>query len=272
MAELLKFKMCPPGIVLDLLGDYLDDFQPELCVMLLNGCGRYLLYTPETRVRTSNQVERMMKLKNNRSLPLRTEISIEDCYYQLIPPEKKETKKAKSKLETLVRFIVYNYIYNEPDMDKVVDLVLLLPWDGKVNHDNFEAPDGVDENGNLIEDANDPESGAEGKTDPAASAASGSGAEGTASGTASGTAPTGGALAEKKKKEKEDLSKPVESKVGMLIKRGILDLQLHVDYEHLYCIASLLSGLMSFRSDFVYECVDTLLERIQVRRGCKLCN
>lgn len=134
LCELCKFKVCPPGVVLDALKTFCDDFSQhhaELCANLLQCCGRFLLYTPETATRTENLLERMMRLKNSKPLPLALEIQIEDAYYQLKPPEgKKHKSKEKDPLELFVHHLIYERLYVEEEDDKILKLARKLPWDG----------------------------------------------------------------------------------------------------------------------------------------------
>ncbi|CAE8587647.1 unnamed protein product, partial [Polarella glacialis] len=48
------------------------------------------------------------------------------------------------------------------------------------------------------------------------------------------------------------------------LKKCLLDLNHHANYESLYQVASLLSGLAKYRDAFVIEVVDALFENIQV--------
>ncbi|CAK8986187.1 unnamed protein product [Durusdinium trenchii] len=45
---------------------------------------------------------------------------------------------------------------------------------------------------------------------------------------------------------------------------SVQDLNHHANYEHLSCVASLLSGLAKYRDAFVIDVIDSLLENIQV--------
>lgn len=187
LCELCKFKICPPGVVLDVFKTLCDDFNQqnaELCANLLQSCGRYLLYKPETAMRTDNLLERMARLAKAKSLPLRLEIMLEDAFYQVKPPEgKRKQKKEKDPLEQFVEHLIFDRLYKEEDEDQLLKLARKLPWDG-----------------------------------PA---------------------------------------------VGWL-KKCLLDLNHHANYENLSCVASLLSGLAKYRDAFVIDVIDSLLENIQV--------
>eukprot|EP00931_Biecheleriopsis_adriatica_P059719 TRINITY_DN35795_c0_g1_i1.p1 TRINITY_DN35795_c0_g1~~TRINITY_DN35795_c0_g1_i1.p1 ORF type:complete len:1224 (-),score=400.36 TRINITY_DN35795_c0_g1_i1:222-3830(-) len=187
LCELCKFKVCPPGIILDTFKTLCDDFSQqnaELCAHILQTCGRFLLYKPETATRTENLLERMLRLTKAKSLPLRLEIMLEDAYYQVKPPEgKRQKKKEKDPLEQFVEYLIFDRLYKEEDEDKILKLCRKLPWDG-----------------------------------PA---------------------------------------------VGWL-KKCILDLNHHANYENLASVASLLSGLARYRDAFVIDTIDSLFENIQV--------
>eukprot|EP00439_Symbiodinium_sp_Y106_P080531 s1065_g19.t1 len=115
LCELCKFKICPPGVTL------CDDFNQqnaELCANLLQSCGRYLLYKPETAMRTDNLLERMARLAKAKSLPLRLEIMLEDAFYQVKPPEgKRKQKKEKDILCQANSMKGESRLYKEEDED-----------------------------------------------------------------------------------------------------------------------------------------------------------
>eukprot|EP00930_Biecheleria_cincta_P042854 TRINITY_DN29491_c0_g1_i1.p1 TRINITY_DN29491_c0_g1~~TRINITY_DN29491_c0_g1_i1.p1 ORF type:complete len:1230 (-),score=316.57 TRINITY_DN29491_c0_g1_i1:446-4135(-) len=187
LCELCKFKVCPPGVILDTFKVLCDDFSQqnaELCAHILSCCGRYLLYKPETATRTENLLERMLRLSKAKSLPLRLEIMLEDAYYQVKPPESKRKKpKEKDPMEIFTEYLIFDRLYKEEDEEKILKLTRKLPWDG-----------------------------------PA---------------------------------------------VGWL-KKSLLDLNHHANYENLSCVASLLSGLAKYRDGFVIDVIDSLFENIQV--------
>ncbi|CAD7963839.1 unnamed protein product [Amoebophrya sp. A25] len=191
LGEMAKFRLAPPGVILDTFAQILDIFEVDLCCCLLENCGRYLLYTQETKLRFENLLERMMRLKNHKGLGIRDEMALDDAYYQLKPPENKKEDLAKqrakrSEMERLVLWIANTYVYIAENVEDVVKMVMHLPW---------EHP---------------------------------------------------------------------EHRVEQWLKRGLLDLNLHADYEHLYCVATFLSGMSPYREDFVLDCVDALLEAIQL--------
>lgn len=188
LCELCKFKVCPAGVILDTFKTLCDNFSQhdaELTANILQCCGRFLMYTPETTTRTENLLERMMRLKNVKSLGLRLEIMLEDAYYTVKPPEGKRLKmKEKEPLEVFIENLVFTRMYTEEDEDKVLKFCRKLPW-----------------------------------------------------------------------------SPP--SKAPDWLKKSILELNLHANYESIYLIASLLSGLAKYRDTFVIDVIDALMESIQ---------
>ncbi|CAD7941997.1 unnamed protein product [Amoebophrya sp. A120] len=216
LAELVKFRLCPPGIILDTFSQILDDFhEVSTSCCLLEHCGRWLLHTQETKLRFENLLERMMRLKNHKKgLDLRDEMAIDDAYYQLKPPENKKRELAdkegqmkKSEIERLIMWLCSTYIYIADDVHSAVHLVLQLPWS-----------------------------------------------------TIRATRKSGAKLRVKT----GCVYKEEASKVEVWLKRGLLDLNLHADYEHLWCVAHFLKDLSEYREDFTLDCVDTLLEEIQL--------
>lgn len=91
LAELTKFRVCPPNTVLNFLKQCLDDFigyNVHVACELVDSCGRWLVNLPETRVRASNLLDHMTHLKNTKSFHVTLEILIDNALQTARPPER----------------------------------------------------------------------------------------------------------------------------------------------------------------------------------------
>lgn len=91
LAELTKFRVCPPNTVLNFLKQCLDDFigyNVHVACELVDSCGRWLVNLPETRVRASNMLDHMTHLKNSKALHVTLEILIDNALQTARPPER----------------------------------------------------------------------------------------------------------------------------------------------------------------------------------------
>lgn len=92
VGELCKFRLLPPGTVLDLVNDLLGEFSQnnvETACHLIQCCGRFLAAEPGVGTRFQNIVQKMVRTKNNRNLPVHLELMVEDSYFQLFPSERR---------------------------------------------------------------------------------------------------------------------------------------------------------------------------------------
>ena len=131
LSEMCKFGICPAGLLLDQLQQMCDQIAlpnvPGLIVCLLENCGRFLLNTQETHLRTENLMDRMLRLKNSKNLGPRIDILLEDAYYQLKPPLEKMKREVasskKSDLEKYCYWLAQDMLYRVEDVEDVVEAV-----------------------------------------------------------------------------------------------------------------------------------------------------
>lgn len=91
LAELTKFRVCPPNTVLNFLKQCLDDFigyNVHVVCELVDSCGRWLVNLPETRVRANNLLDHMAHLKNSKAFHVTLEILIDNALQTARPPER----------------------------------------------------------------------------------------------------------------------------------------------------------------------------------------
>lgn len=106
MGELCKFRLLPTGTVLNSLNELLGEFSQnnvQTACNLIQCCGRFLAAEPGVGTRFQNIVQKMLRTKTHRNLPVHLELMVEDCYFQLFPFERR-TKPAKQ-LPVSRRFI-----------------------------------------------------------------------------------------------------------------------------------------------------------------------
>eukprot|EP00398_MALV-I-01_sp_L67-1_P000751 gene751-789_t len=135
MCEFVKFGSGPPGPVLECFANLLDDFNAssaEMISVLLQSCGRYLLNTAETSVRSKNFLERMMRLKKMKNLPLRIDVALEDAYFSLQTSQKQAVQKREPLDEFIRKLVFEDSMYEEKD-EETVELLRRLPWDTNAN-------------------------------------------------------------------------------------------------------------------------------------------
>uniref|UniRef100_K3XA48 MIF4G domain-containing protein n=1 Tax=Globisporangium ultimum (strain ATCC 200006 / CBS 805.95 / DAOM BR144) TaxID=431595 RepID=K3XA48_GLOUD len=131
LAELVKFKICPPNVGFRCLKKCFDDFQGHnvlVATTFLENCGRFLYYSKHTHVRTENFLSIMMKLKSAKNLDPQAETLVQNAYYMCKPPERVE--RAVKQYDPLYLFIM-KCLYqdlNETNVNKVVKTLRKLPW------------------------------------------------------------------------------------------------------------------------------------------------
>ena len=91
----------------------------DIACAILETCGRFLLRLPETKVRTQNTLDTLIRVKNNRNLDPQTESLIEDTYYCCIPPpdktkeERQKKSLARGPLKEYIRHLLYQELTNQ---------------------------------------------------------------------------------------------------------------------------------------------------------------
>ena len=128
ICEFVKFGVGPPGVVLECFSKLLDDFtstSAEMCSVLLQSCGRFLLNTQGTDVRAKNFLDRMMRLKKAKNLPLSVDVALEDAYFSLQTSYKTEPEK-KDPLNEFIRHLVFEKSMIEEEDDETLECLRRL--------------------------------------------------------------------------------------------------------------------------------------------------
>lgn len=147
LSNLTKFRVVPSHLVLHMFKACLDDFSGtnvENISMLLEGCGRFLLRSDETRERFGTMLELMRRKQSMQHFDQRQILLLENAYYQCNPPERTpRQQKERTPLELFIRHLIYDVLAKKT-IDKVLKLLRKLDWDDpivqRVLHKVFTKP------------------------------------------------------------------------------------------------------------------------------------
>ncbi|TMW67120.1 hypothetical protein Poli38472_012236 [Pythium oligandrum] len=138
IAELIKFKVCPPAVAFRCLKRCFADFQGHnvhVATALLENCGRFLYCSKTTHVRTENFLGIMMKLKSAKHLDPQAETLVENAYYMCKPPERVE--RAVKQYDPMYLFVL-KLLYedlNDSTMSRIIKTLRKLPWNDSATTD-----------------------------------------------------------------------------------------------------------------------------------------
>lgn len=187
LGELCKFRLVPPGVIMDTLNLLTEDFShhhAEMACQLIQSCGRFLMCFPGTSTRFENILDKLMRMKNIRNLPVHLEIMVEDTYFQLHPSGRKSVgAKELPIIRQFINHAIFVELHRRSD-DSVLRSIRRLDWGN---------PD-----------------------------------------------------------------------IPRWLQKAILDVGEHVAFHNIGNVASLLCALVPGRPQFVLQCIDALLESIQV--------
>lgn len=147
LSNLTKFRVVPSHVILHMFKVCLDDFSGtniDNIALLLEGCGRFLLRTDDTRERFSKMVELMRRKQSMQHLDQRQLLLLENAYYQCNPPERgPKIEKVRPPMELFIRHLIYDVLAKKT-VDKVLKLIRKLQWDDpsvvRVLHKVFTKP------------------------------------------------------------------------------------------------------------------------------------
>ncbi|KAG2043577.1 ARM repeat-containing protein [Suillus americanus] len=135
LSNLAKFRVVPSHLVLHMFKVCLDDFSGtnvENISMLLEGCGRFLLRSDETRERFGTMLELMRRKQSMQHFDQRQILLLENAYYQCNPPERTpRQQKERTPLELFIRHLIYDVLAKKT-IDKVLKLLRKLDWDDPI--------------------------------------------------------------------------------------------------------------------------------------------
>ncbi|KAH7912407.1 ARM repeat-containing protein [Hygrophoropsis aurantiaca] len=132
LSSLTKFRVVPSILILHMFKVCLDDFSGtnvENIALLLEGCGRFLLRSDETRERFGTMLELMRRKQSMQHFDQRQILLLENAYYQCNPPERApRQEKERTPLELFIRHLIYDVLAKKT-IDKVLKLIRKLDWE-----------------------------------------------------------------------------------------------------------------------------------------------
>ncbi|KAJ3724609.1 transcription factor [Lentinula raphanica] len=132
LSNLTKFRVVPTHLILHIFKVCLDDFSGinvENLALLLEGCGRFLLRSDDTRERFGTMLELMRRKQSMQHFDQRQLLLLENAYYQCNPPERSpRQEKQRSNMELFVRHLIYDVLAKKT-IDKVLKLLRKLDWE-----------------------------------------------------------------------------------------------------------------------------------------------
>ncbi|KIY53966.1 ARM repeat-containing protein [Fistulina hepatica ATCC 64428] len=131
LSNLTKFGVVPSHIILHMFKVCIDDFSGtnvENLALLLEGCGRFLLRSEETRERFAAMLELMRRKQSMQHFDQRQILLLENAYYQCNPPERAPIQeKERTPMELFIRHLIYDVLAKKT-IDKVLKLIRKLDW------------------------------------------------------------------------------------------------------------------------------------------------
>ncbi|KAF9237526.1 ARM repeat-containing protein [Melanogaster broomeanus] len=135
LSNLTKFRIVPSHLILHTFKVCLDDFSGtnvENIALLLEGCGRFLLRSEDTRERFGTMLELMRRKQSMQHFDQRQILLLENAYYQCNPPERApRVTKERTPIELFIRHLIYDVLAKKT-IDKVLKLIRKLDWDDPV--------------------------------------------------------------------------------------------------------------------------------------------
>ncbi|EGO00054.1 hypothetical protein SERLA73DRAFT_88877 [Serpula lacrymans var. lacrymans S7.3] len=132
LSNLTKFRVVPSHLILHIFKVCLDDFSGtnvDNIALLLEGCGRFLLRSEETRERFATMLELMRRKQSMQHFDQRQILLLENAYYQCNPPERApRQEKERMPLELFIRHLIYD-VLTKKTIDKVLKLIRKLDWE-----------------------------------------------------------------------------------------------------------------------------------------------
>ncbi|KAK7053362.1 mRNA decay protein [Paramarasmius palmivorus] len=132
LSNLTKFRVVPTHVILHIFKVCLDDFSGnnvENLALLLEGCGRFLLRSEDTRERFGTMLELMRRKQSMQHFDQRQLLLLENAYYQCNPPERgPRQEKERTPMELFIRHLIYDVLAKKT-IDKVFKLIRKLDWD-----------------------------------------------------------------------------------------------------------------------------------------------
>ncbi|KAF9263251.1 ARM repeat-containing protein [Marasmius fiardii PR-910] len=132
ISNLTKFRVVPTHVILHMFKVCLDDFagnNVENLALLLEGCGRFLLRSEDTRERFGTMLELMRRKQSMQHFDQRQLLLLENAYYQCNPPERApRQEKERTPMELFIRHLIFDVLAKKT-IDKIFKLIRKLDWE-----------------------------------------------------------------------------------------------------------------------------------------------
>lgn len=132
IAELTKFKVAPPIVVLRCLQRCVQDFTGhniDVACCLLESCGRFLHRSKHTAPKLNDIREKIMRIRKARHFDERTIELIKSAFFMVQPPKVKSLKKEKTLTDTeeYLKHLIIDRL-DKSNVSFVSKQVLRFPW------------------------------------------------------------------------------------------------------------------------------------------------
>ena len=131
IGEMTKFGIIPAADTLNCLKILVLEFSPhtiEMACALLETCGRFLLRSPASHLRTKVLVEQMIRKRTVKALDQRYNTLIDNAWYACDPPERKVVViKPRPPLHQYIRKLIFRDL-SKSTVEKVLRQMRKLPW------------------------------------------------------------------------------------------------------------------------------------------------
>ncbi|EJU04317.1 ARM repeat-containing protein [Dacryopinax primogenitus] len=132
LSALTKHRVVPSHLILHIFKVFLDDFNgPNVgnVARLLEGCGRFLLRSEDTKRKMAELLGVMKRKQSLQHFDERQMLMLENAFYQCNPPERGPREvKQRDPMDAFIRHLVYD-VLSKKTVDKVLRLLRKLHWE-----------------------------------------------------------------------------------------------------------------------------------------------
>ncbi|KZT57798.1 ARM repeat-containing protein [Calocera cornea HHB12733] len=132
LSALTKHRVIPSHLILHVFKVFLDDFTgPNVANVagLLEGCGRFLLRSEDTKRKMAELLAVMKRKQSIQHFDERQTLMLENAYFQCNPPERAPRQvKQRDPMELFIRHLIYD-VLSKKTLDKVLRLLRKLHWE-----------------------------------------------------------------------------------------------------------------------------------------------
>ncbi|KZO98973.1 ARM repeat-containing protein [Calocera viscosa TUFC12733] len=132
LSALTKHRVIPSHLILHVFKVFLDDFTGANVANvagLLEGCGRFLLRSEDTKRKMAELLGVMKRKQSIQHFDERQTLMLENAYFQCNPPERAPRQvKQRDPMEAFIRHLIYD-VLSKKTLDKVLRLLRKLHWE-----------------------------------------------------------------------------------------------------------------------------------------------